>query len=212
MADRLLDGESRSGSTALAQRTPGQKVPWFTQKYPRVWVGIQGCGSSVAPWGLICARDAYDSMVAEGGDPYNVVAAFCISKDKCYVASIPDRHQYAIDEVKRQMALNPKWLQAHGSGQNQLHAEDLAIATASFNGARYPYDTNGGQAFVFVWGLYSGQAPLTNPPRDNYGTTAGERRPCASTAYNRPDSSCTVVLSQLGINWNTSPMNSVPFN
>jgi hypothetical protein len=97
------------------------------------------------------------------------------------------------------MANDPRWLIAHENGQNQqLHAEDLAIALAGSYNARSPYKSD---AFISLWGLYSNKYLGSNPPRDNYGLAAGERRPCQSTTDVRHTSSCTTVLSQLGIGW-----------
>ncbi|TGO44038.1 hypothetical protein BCON_0632g00030 [Botryotinia convoluta] len=218
VAERLLDGDSEPALTVLSQRTPGKTVNWFTKQHPDTWTGYQKCGTSTDHQGRNCAKNAYESMLVENGGAWNLVAAFCVSQIEAdlqttdiqfgyWLASIPKGEQ-AYDFIKEQMADNPRWLQAHGGGQGQqFHAEDLAIALAGKSNVRYPYREG---SYMSVWGLYNNQHLGSNPPRDDYGLAAGERRPCQSTTTRRPTSSCATVLLQLAINWNTDPLTYIP--
>ncbi|KAH6664541.1 hypothetical protein B0J14DRAFT_661449 [Halenospora varia] len=137
--DRSTDPSIWAHSATIIPRIPGEivsRVPAATwiqdlgQRWPGIWTGETKCQSAPDVWSRVVAQEAYTKMKAEDGT--NLIVAFCIHADSCFVASIPRiEDQTCTNFIKAEMDNDPEWKQAFGnSGRNKYHAEDLAIALA----------------------------------------------------------------------------------
>lgn len=178
---------------------------WFKPRWPGVWTGSVTCPNLTNTSGisLALATNGYNLIMRVPTEKrYNLVAAFCISGLKCYMGSIPDRHQFAKNFVNQQVGRVPEWQRAFGAttDSTEFHAEDLALALAAEAGVRFPYvrqvPTNGNPVMVKgrmkVYGQYTdkidggdGKGPI------------GVRWPCTAADRDRRPAACFATLSAL---------------
>lgn len=210
IAPTLANPNITLDETFLATRAPGVIQEWFQQRrFPGVWTGvIKHDAFSAEDFATARAKEAYESIMEEGGKTGNLVACLCIYRQTCYVASKPTRDTKPF--ILPMISLVPQWdaaLGAKNSPDRDFHAEDLALAIASQRGARFPYSVSlnvppspGGtqpgpmkvKAFMAVYGLYK--------DHEDWAGKAGVRWPCKipRNPLTR-DTACEGVLDALEI-------------